>query len=166
MKSGKYKGIYKTNSNGNNPGTPNCFMFPLDKSGWRGFRFSPGVAETETWNQDKKGWTNCYFNCQPNLKTAAKAMGAQEDPDRDGFVFNSVAAAKKAAEALGQKINVKDYKRKARPSKRQPPGLDRPGNHGPPGRLSRTDPDRRGAAEFGLTAFGRGAADKKSAARA
>ena len=81
-------------------------MFPLDKGGWRVYRFSPGVGEAETWTQDKEGWTNCYFNCKPNLQTAAKAMGAQEDPDHGGFIFETVAEAKKAAETLGKTIEV------------------------------------------------------------
>ena len=77
-------------------------MFPLDKGGWRVFRFSPGVQEDETWTQDKEGWTTCYFNCRPNLTTAAKALGGQEDPDQGGYVFNTVAEAKKVAKILGQ----------------------------------------------------------------
>lgn len=106
MEAGKCKGIFHTISKGNDPGTPNCFMFPLDKGGWRVYRFSPGVAEAETWNQDKEGWTTCYFNCPSNLQIASKAMGAQEDPDRGGFIFETAAEAAKAAEALGKKINV------------------------------------------------------------
>jgi hypothetical protein len=104
----KLQGIFRTNSKGNNPGTPNCFMFPLEKGGWRVYRFFPGVQEVETWSQDKEGWTNCYFNCKPNLATAAKAMGAQEDPERGGFMFKNPAEAKKAAETLGQKIELPD----------------------------------------------------------
>lgn len=106
METGKYQGIYKTNSQGRNPGSPNCFMFPLDHGGWRVYRFSPGVNEAETWSQDREGWTNCYFNCRPNLATAAKAVGGQEDPDHGGFVFKNSAEAKKAAEAIGQKIDL------------------------------------------------------------
>ena len=120
MDSGKYQGIFRTISQGKNPGTPNCFWFPLDNGGCRVYRFSPGVAEAETWNQDKEGWTNCYFNCRPNLQTTAKAMGAQEDPDQGGFLFKNPAEAVKAAESLGQKIQLpkgmlsEDSKRKAR----------------------------------------------------
>jgi hypothetical protein len=95
-----------------------------------------------------------------SLTSHAKAHGAQEDLERSGFLFDSVADAKKAAEALGQKIDVKDYKRKARPPERQPSGLDRPGNDRPPGRLPRTDPDRRGAVELRRSAAGRGAAGR------
>jgi len=120
MESGKYKGIYRTISQGRNPGTPNCFWFPLENGGCRVYRFSPGVREAETWNQDREGWTNCYFNCKPNLQTAAKAMGAQEDPDQGGFLFKNPAQAVEAAKVLGQKIQLpkgmlsEDSKRKTR----------------------------------------------------
>ncbi|MEN6458233.1 MAG: AAA family ATPase [Thermoguttaceae bacterium] len=106
MESGKYKGIYRTISQGRNPGTPNCFWFPLENGGCRVYRFSPGVREAETWNQDREGWTNCYFNCRPNLATAAKAVGGQEDPDYRGFAFATVADAIKTAEVLGQDITL------------------------------------------------------------
>ncbi len=111
MKTGKYKGIFDTKSEGNHPETPNCFWFPLNDGGCRVYRFTPGVSEAETWNQDKEGWTNCYFNCKPNLAIAAKAVGGQEDPDRGGFLFSNVAKAIKAADLLGQKITGvnKDY---------------------------------------------------------
>ncbi len=113
MESGKYQGIFKTNSKGTDKGTPNCFWFPLDNGGCRVYRFSPGVNEAETWNQDKEGWTNCYFNCRPNLATAAKAVGGQEDPDHGGFMFQNVAQARQAAEALGQKIRLPEEKDEA-----------------------------------------------------
>ena len=115
MATGKYKGIFRTNSEGKNPGTPNCFWFPLENGGCRVYRFSPGVGEAETWNQDKEGWTNCYFNCAVNLQTAAKAMGGQEDPDHGGYLFETVNDAKQAAESLGKVITVPEElsKRKA-----------------------------------------------------
>lgn len=110
------RGVFKTNSAGRDPGTPNCFAFPLENGGWRIYRFSPGIAEAETWNQDKEGWTNCYFNRRPNLKVAAEAMGATEDAERGGFVFKRAKQAKEAAEALGQKIDIDErlLKRPAR----------------------------------------------------
>ncbi len=104
MEDKKLQGIFDTNSNGLHPDTPNCFMFPLDKGGWKVYRFSPGIGEHETWNQDKEGWTTCFFNCRPNLATAAKAMGGQEDPERGGYVFDSLKEAEQAAEILGQKL--------------------------------------------------------------
>jgi len=102
----KLQGIFKTSSEGKDPGTPNCFMFPLDNGGWRVYRFSPGISEDVTWTQDKEGWTNCYFNCKPNLQTVARAMGGQEDPDHGGYVFTDPAEAARAAEMLGQKIDL------------------------------------------------------------
>ncbi len=104
MEDGKYKGVFKTNSEGKHPETPNCFWFPLNDGSIRVYRFSPGINEAETWNQDKEGWTNCYFNTKPNLAMAAKASGGQEDPDRGGFLFNNIEDAIKAADLLGQKI--------------------------------------------------------------
>jgi len=97
-------GVFKTISNGKDPGTPNCFMFPLEHGGWRVYRFSPGINEAETWNQDKEGWTECFFNRRPNLAVAAKSLGGKEDPDVGGFAFKNVEDAVKAAEVLGQKI--------------------------------------------------------------
>jgi hypothetical protein len=104
QKEKKLEGIFKTTSPGNNKQTPNCFMFPLEKGAWKVFRFSPGTSEDETWTQDKEGWTTCFFNCKPNLATAAKAVGGQEDPDKPGYIFDNLAQAEKAAEILGQKI--------------------------------------------------------------
>ena len=94
----KYAGIFKTNSEGNHPDTPNCFMFPLEKGGWRVFRFSPGVQEDETWTQDKEGWTTCYFNCKPNLHNRRQGFGRTGRPGKGGYVFNTVAEAKKVAQ--------------------------------------------------------------------
>lgn len=98
------QGIFKTTSDGKHPETPNCFMFPLDHGGWRVYRFSPGVAEDETWSQDKEGWTQCYFNRAITLRTAARWFGGQEDPDWGGYVFGSTTEAIRATGALGQKI--------------------------------------------------------------
>ena len=71
------------------------FSFPLPRGAWKVYRFSPGITEAETWNQDGNGWTTCYFNRLPDLSTAAKAHGGTEDPDKIGqYVFS------KATEAL------------------------------------------------------------------
>ena len=105
---GKYTGIFRTNSEGKHPQTPNCFMFPMDKGGWKVFRFSPGVQEDETWNQDREGWTTCFFNRKPSLATAAKAMGGVED-EKGGYGFTTLADTKKAAELLGEKIKLEGF---------------------------------------------------------
>lgn len=99
-------GFFQTTSRGTNPGEPNCFMFPLDDGGWRVYRFSRGITESSTWQQDKEGWTNCYFNRQPDLAVAARAMGGLEDPEQGGFIFDTASQAIKAAEALGEKVRL------------------------------------------------------------
>ena len=75
----KLVGIFKTNSQGRDPGTANCFLFPLLNGAWRVYRFSPGIAEENTWTQDGQGWTTCYFNRYPDLATACKLNGGLED---------------------------------------------------------------------------------------
>ena len=103
----KLIGFFKTDSRGNNPGSPNCFLFPLTNGAWKVYRFSPGINEAETWNQDGNGWTTCFFNRPPDLVDAAKAHSGLEDPDKEGqYIFNRAEDAMAAAEALGQKVNV------------------------------------------------------------
>ena len=99
-------GIFKTISEGRNPGTPNCFLFPLDNGAWKVYRFSPGVSEAETWTQDGNGWTTCYFNRLPDLRQASIAEGGIEDPDGGGFVFTDGEAAIRAAKSLGQDLKI------------------------------------------------------------
>jgi len=99
-------GIFKTDSQGKDRGTPNCFCFPLPNGAWRVFRFSPGVREAETWTQSEDGWTTCYFNRYPTLASAAKSNGGVEDENDGGFVFTDQKAAVKTAEALGQPLDL------------------------------------------------------------
>lgn len=101
-------GFFKTNSEGRDPGTPNCFLFPLDNGAWKVYRFGPGICEADTWEQDGDGWTTCSFNRVPNLKSACRAMGGVEDAEKGDFVFDTAQQAVKAAEALGQKLPLPD----------------------------------------------------------
>ena len=101
------KGVFKTISEGNDPATPNCFMFPMLDGAWRVYRFSPGIAEAETWEQDGEGWTCCHFNRLPDLPLAAKVAGGAE-MSRGGFFFDRATDAVKAAEALGERIELPD----------------------------------------------------------
>jgi hypothetical protein len=99
-------GTYKTNSQGKDKGTPNCFLFPLPNGGWKVYRFSQGINEAETWTQDGNGWTTCYFNRLPDFETACKVCGGIKDPEKSEYVFDTSAAAIKAASILGQEINL------------------------------------------------------------
>jgi hypothetical protein len=99
-------GFFKTNSLGRDLGGANCFLFPIDAGGWKVYRFSQGISEAETWEQDGEGWTTCYFNRTPNLKVAARAMGGLEDAEKGGFLFETASKAIEAAEALGRTLPI------------------------------------------------------------
>jgi hypothetical protein len=100
------KGIFQTISEGNDRATPNCFMFPMPDGAWRVYRFSPGIAEAETWEQDGEGWTCCQFNCLPDLASAARVVGGAEMSGGAGFFFDRADDALRTADALGQKIDL------------------------------------------------------------
>jgi len=101
------QGGFETNSKGANPGEANCFAFPGDGGSWKIYRFSPGISEARTWEQDGQGYTTCWFNRKPNLKAAARATGGR-DLKSGGYEFDSLEKAAKVAEALGQTIQVED----------------------------------------------------------
>lgn len=101
-------GFFDTLSEGSDPGTPNCFMFPLPDGAWRVYRFSPGAKEHSLWQQDGRDWTTCDFNVSPDLATSAKVFGGVELPNNLGFVFRGAREAVLAADALGQKVELPD----------------------------------------------------------
>lgn len=98
-------GVFQTNSAGRDPGTPNCFAFPLENGGWKVYRFSQGINEAETWTQDKEGWTTCHFNRYPDWDIAAVAYGGAK-LKKGGYSFDTAADALKAAAAAGEKIEL------------------------------------------------------------
>lgn len=105
----KLVGIFKTNSQGRDPGTPNCFLFPLPNGAWRVYRFSPGIREENTWTQDGQGWTTCYFNRYPDLATACTLHGGLER-EQGGYLFSSPEKAVEAAQTLGEDLKLPDLK--------------------------------------------------------
>lgn len=99
------KGVFKTNAKGENYGADhNCFAYPLRRGAWVVRRYTPGVAEESTWDQDGQGWTRCYLNRELDLATACRAYAGVEHP-AGGYVFSEAEVAAKAALLLG--INVK-----------------------------------------------------------
>ena len=100
-----FRGIFETISSGREHGVDhNCFCYPLRRGAWVIRRFTPGTAEAPTWEQDGNGWTTCYYNQQPDLKTAARSNEGLEQTS-GGFVFRDGQAAVQAALALG--VNLK-----------------------------------------------------------
>lgn len=99
------KGVFQTNSKGRDPGSPNCFAYPLNNGAFKLFRFSPGVAEAPTWDQDGHGYTTCLFNVQPDLKTAARSHGGRA-MRTSGYEFQSVQQAVEVAKLLNPNVNI------------------------------------------------------------
>jgi len=102
------KGFYSTTSQGSDRASPNCFMFPLARGAFKVYRFSPGVSEANTWQQDGEGWTTCFYNHDPDLKTAARALGGAELADNKGFQFDTAGEAIEVAKALGENIELEE----------------------------------------------------------
>lgn len=101
------KGVYKTLSEGRDQGDQNCFMFPLPDGAWVVRRYSTGVLEAETWDQDRNGYTRCFFNRVPDLITASKSLNAPESKS-GGYIFPDAATAKDALALMGHVLDVPD----------------------------------------------------------
>jgi hypothetical protein len=99
------KGFFESISPGTNLEEQNCFAFPMRKGGWAIRRFSLGVQEHVSWDQDGFGWTRTYLNREPTLQQACRAFGGIEDPS-GGFVFREAEIAMKATALLGIHFNI------------------------------------------------------------
>jgi len=100
------KGIFDTISGGTERGNDhNCFCFPLRKGGWVIRRFTPGVREHETWDQDGAGWTRSYLNVDPDISMASRNYEGVEHPS-GGYVFQEAESAQKAALTLGADLSL------------------------------------------------------------
>lgn len=97
------KGYYATDSSGSS--SINCFAFPLRRGSWSIRRYTPGVQEHASWKQDSGGWTQCYYNREPDLQTIALSFGGIEDPS-GGFVFREAEMAQQAALFLGVDLKI------------------------------------------------------------
>lgn len=94
------RGIFETTSPANNTREQNVFGFPLKGGGWSIRRYTPGIAEHASWEQDGQGWTRCFFNKEADIRTAARTFGAIEDK-KGNFVFKEAEMGAKALEMLG-----------------------------------------------------------------
>jgi hypothetical protein len=103
------KGIFNTNATGKERGHDhNCFLYPLRRGGWVVRRFTPGVKEADSWDQDGAGWTRCYYNIEPDLSTAARSHEGIEHPS-GGYVFREADNAQKAALKLGVNLGLPNF---------------------------------------------------------
>ncbi len=81
----------------------NCFCFPVKDGGWAVRRYSLGVNEHPSWEQDGSGWTRCYLNRLPTLATACRYYNGVEDTNGE-FAFQRAEDAVHACVLM--KINV------------------------------------------------------------
>ena len=104
----EFKGVFETISAGSNLNEQNCFLYPLRRGAWKVCRYSQGIKEHDSWNQDSSGWTNCYLNQEADLATASRTFGAVEH-SKGGFIFREAEIAQKATEILGIKMNIAPF---------------------------------------------------------
>jgi hypothetical protein len=103
------KGIFETMATGKEHGADhNCFAFPLRKGAWTLRRYTPGVREHASWDQDGQGYTRCFFNQEPDLKTAARALDGIEN-EKGGFEFTEAEVALKTARSLGADVELPSW---------------------------------------------------------
>lgn len=100
------KGVFDTIAIGSQRGADhNCYCFPMRAGAWVVRRYSPGCTEATTWDQDQSGFTRCFYNRKPDLKTAARACEGVEQLN-GSFVFASGDQAQKAAGLLGADLKI------------------------------------------------------------
>lgn len=104
------RGLFETISTGREHGIDhNAFLYPLRGGGWVVRRYTPGVREADSWEQDGTGYTRCYLNVNPDLRMAAHALGGIEDPTASGFIFKEAEVAQKAATMLGVDLKLPSH---------------------------------------------------------
>lgn len=99
------RGYFETDSGASNTGEQNCFAFPNRRGAWVVRRYTPGVREHASWDQDGNGWTRSYLNKEPDLGTACRAFGGIEHTS-GGFVFRDAESAIQACGLLGVHVEV------------------------------------------------------------
>ncbi len=105
-----FRGVFETIAKGTESGSDwNSFAYPMRRGGWSLRRFTPGVAESPTWQQDGSGWTQCYYNTDPDLRLASSANSGVEDADKGGYRFREAEVANKAANQLGVDLNLPSW---------------------------------------------------------
>lgn len=97
------RGVFETETKGTT--SHNCFAYPIRRGGWSIRRYTPGVKEHPSWDQDGAGWTRTFLNVEPNLQSASKSYGGIEDPS-GGFMFAKSEDAQSASNLLGANVSL------------------------------------------------------------
>jgi len=103
------RGIFETVAVGKERGADhNCFCFPIRRGAWVVRRYTAGIQEHASWEQDKNGYTRCFLNQEPDLQTAARSSDGIE-LEKGGFVFQEAEVAVKVADQLGAAIKLPNW---------------------------------------------------------
>ena len=100
------KGVFETDSPGDDPGKPNCYIRPRFDGGWDVYRFGEGEHEHPLWDQTGKA-THITFNVDFTLEKVAKVCNGAEHPKSDrGYYFSCVEDVAKAIELLNCDVDM------------------------------------------------------------
>jgi hypothetical protein len=102
-----FRGIFNTVATGKEAPDHNCFAFPLEhpSGAWTVRRYSIGVQESLNWDQDPSGYTRCFYNREPTLRTAANMFSGVED-EKGCFHFSEAESAATVAQQLGVELKL------------------------------------------------------------
>lgn len=81
----------------------NCFLFPIRNSGWVVRRFAPGTKEHDSWEQDGRGWTRCFYNRPADFVTLCRINGGVRH-EKGGYHFRHAESVLKVLTSL--KLNL------------------------------------------------------------
>lgn len=99
------KGVFETTSPATNTREQNCFLFPIKAGVWVVRRYTPGIQEHPSWDTDAGGYTRCFYNKEPDLRTAARTYGAIPNK-KDGLVFKEAEMGAQALQILGVTVDI------------------------------------------------------------
>ena len=104
------RGKFETNALGTEKGYDhNCYAFPIPKGAWSIRRYTLGVEEHPSWEQDGSGWTRTFYNRGLDVGTACRIYEGIEKPNAGGYHFAFAEQAMKSALLLGANLNLPNF---------------------------------------------------------
>lgn len=111
------RGPFETITDASEPDVQNCFAHPGKDGSWCVRRFTPGVQEAPTWDQDGRGWTKCWLNRDADLRTASRTHGGVETASGN-YAFKTFDEAREVVKLLGG--HLKELKQGRKPAQLAP----------------------------------------------
>ena len=105
----RFCGQFETIATGADKGHDhNAFCFPLRNGAWAIRRYSPGTQEHESWDQDGKRWTRCYYNKEADFFTLTRLNGGIEN-EKGSYVFRTAQQVQRVLLGLGVNIDLPQW---------------------------------------------------------